>query len=150
MSISHRARRAWMSVCLVPSAIFCKLKNEGSWGATLLRQILFQIGKNFYGDFSDVATGLWRGLLEPYAMPRVVPAFQIGQKVHRRRPQIWTAFHVNGRRSLKGRRFQAVEETEENTIRDLRAMQQNTFQEAFQNWRKHRARCIKSGGEYSE
>ena len=29
MSISHRARRAWMSVCLVPSPIFffCKLKN---------------------------------------------------------------------------------------------------------------------------
>ena len=50
--------------------------------------------KNFYGDFSDVATGLWRGLFEPYAMTRVVPAFQIGQNVHRRRPQIWTAFHV--------------------------------------------------------
>jgi len=33
-----------------------------------LRQILFQIGKNFYGDFSDVTAGLWRGLLEPYAM----------------------------------------------------------------------------------
>ena len=37
-----------------------------------LHQILFQIGKNFYGDFSDVATGLWRGLFEPYAMSRVV------------------------------------------------------------------------------
>ena len=33
-----------------------------------MRQILFQIGKNFYGDFSDVTAGLWRGLLEPYAM----------------------------------------------------------------------------------
>ena len=32
-------------------------------------------------------------------MSRVVPAFQIGQNVYRRRPQIWTAFHVNGRRS---------------------------------------------------
>ena len=59
-----------------------------------MRQILFQIRKNFYGDFSDVATGLWRGLFEPYAMSRVVPAFQIGQNVHRRRPQIWTAFHA--------------------------------------------------------
>jgi len=47
-----------------------------------LRQILFQIGKNFYGDFSDVATGLWRGLFEQYAMSRVVPVFQIGQNVH--------------------------------------------------------------------
>ena len=35
-----------MSVCLVLLAIFCKLINEGSWGATRLRQILFQIGKN--------------------------------------------------------------------------------------------------------
>jgi len=49
-----------------------------------LREILFQIGKNLYGDFSDVATGLWGGLLEPYAMLQVVSAFQIGQNVHRR------------------------------------------------------------------
>ena len=63
-------------VCSVPSAIFCKLKNEGSWGATHLLQILFQIGKNVYGDFSDVATGLWRGLFEQYAISRVVTAFQ--------------------------------------------------------------------------
>ena len=33
--------------------------------------------KNFYGDSSDVATGLWRELFEPYAMSRVVAAFQI-------------------------------------------------------------------------
>ena len=50
MSISHRARRAWTSVCLVPSAIFCKLKNEGSWGATLLRQILLQIGEKTFTE----------------------------------------------------------------------------------------------------
>jgi len=61
-----------------------------------LCQILFQIGKNFYGDFSDVATGLRSGLFELYAMSRVVPAFQIGQNLHRRQPQIWMAFHVNG------------------------------------------------------
>jgi len=51
-----------MNVGLVPLAIFCKLKNEGSLGATILRQILFQIGKNFYGDFSVVATGFRGGL----------------------------------------------------------------------------------------
>ena len=67
-----------MSACLEPSAIFCKLKNEGSLGATLLGQILFQIWKIFYGDFSDVATGLRRGLFEPYAVSRMVPAFQVG------------------------------------------------------------------------
>ena len=33
-----------------------------------LHQILFHIGKNFYRDFSEVATGLWSGLFEPYAM----------------------------------------------------------------------------------
>ena len=49
----------------------------------------FKLGKNFYGGFSNVATGLWRTLFEPYAISRMVPAFQIGQNVHRRRPQIW-------------------------------------------------------------
>ena len=97
MSISHRVTRAWMSVCLVLLVIFCTLINKGSWGARHLHRLLFQIGKNFYRDFSDVATGLRRGLFEPYAMSRVVPAFQIRQNVHRRWPQIWMAFHVNGR-----------------------------------------------------
>ena len=46
-----------------------------------MRQILFQIGKNFYGGFSDVATGLWRRLFEPYAMSRVVlyQRFKLGR-----------------------------------------------------------------------
>ena len=52
--------------------------------------------------------------------------------------------------SLKGRRFQMVEEIEENSIRDHRAIPRNTFQDAFQNWEKRWARCIKSGGEYFE
>ena len=34
--------------------------------------------------------------------------------------------------SLKGRRFQTVEETEENSIREVRAVPQNTFQDDFQ------------------
>jgi hypothetical protein len=33
--------------------------------------------------------------------------------------------------SLKGRRFQTVEETEKNSTRDLRPIPQNTFQDAF-------------------
>ena len=52
--------------------------------------------------------------------------------------------------SLKGRRFQKVEEIEENSIRDLRASPQNTFQDAFQDWTKCWERCIKGGGEYFE
>jgi hypothetical protein len=52
--------------------------------------------------------------------------------------------------SLKGRRFQTVEEIEEHSTRYLCAIPQNTFQDAFQNWKKRWERCIKSGGEYFE
>ena len=52
--------------------------------------------------------------------------------------------------SIKGRRFQTVEEIEENSVRDLCAIPQNTCQDAFQNWIKRRERCVKSGGEYFE
>ena len=57
-----------MSVCVcvfstLGDFFFCKLINEGPWGANRLLQILFQIKKNFYGDFSDAATGLWRDCL---------------------------------------------------------------------------------------
>ena len=52
--------------------------------------------------------------------------------------------------SLKGRRFQAVDEIEENSIPNLRAVPQNTFQDAFQKWKKRWERCVKSGGEYFE
>ena len=51
---------------------------------------------------------------------------------------------------LKSRRFQKVEEIEENSTRDLRAVPQNTFQDAFQECKKHWERFIKSGGEYFE
>ena len=52
--------------------------------------------------------------------------------------------------TLKGRRFQTVEEIKENSLQDLRGIPQNTFQDAFQNWKKRWERCIKSGGEYFE
>ena len=52
--------------------------------------------------------------------------------------------------SVKGRRFRTVGEIEENPIRDLRAIPQNMFQVAFQNWKKRWTRCIKGGGEYFE
>jgi hypothetical protein len=35
-----------------------------------------------------------------------------------------------------GRRFRTVEEMGEHSIRDLRGIPQNTFQDAFQNWEK--------------
>ena len=52
--------------------------------------------------------------------------------------------------TLKGRRFQTVEEIKENSLQDLRAISQNTFQDAFQNWKKRWERCINSRGEYLE
>jgi transposase len=38
--------------------------------------------------------------------------------------------------TLKGRRFQTVEEIKENSLQDLRAIPQNMFQDSFQNWKK--------------
>jgi len=38
--------------------------------------------------------------------------------------------------TLKGRRFQTIEEIKENSLKNLRAIPQNTFQDAFQNWKK--------------
>ena len=52
--------------------------------------------------------------------------------------------------SLKGHRFPTVEEIEENSIRDLHAIPQNTFQDAFQKWEKRWEWCVKSEGEYFE
>ena len=52
--------------------------------------------------------------------------------------------------TLKGRRFQTVEEIKENSLQDLRAIPQNTFQDAFQNWKKRWERCMNSRGEYFE
>jgi len=52
--------------------------------------------------------------------------------------------------SIKVRRFQAVEETKKNSIQDLQAIPQNTFQDAFQHWEKRWERCIKSGRGYFE
>jgi transposase len=52
--------------------------------------------------------------------------------------------------TLKARRFQTVEEIKENLLQDLRAIPQNTFQDAFQNWKRRWERCINSRGEYFE
>jgi len=38
--------------------------------------------------------------------------------------------------TLKGCRFQTIEEIKENSLQDLRAIPQNTFQDAFQNCKK--------------
>jgi len=52
--------------------------------------------------------------------------------------------------TLKGRRFQTIEEIQENAIRELRAITEIAFQEAFQQWKKHWERCVASRGDYFE
>jgi len=50
--------------------------------------------------------------------------------------------------TLKGRRFQTIEEIQENAIRELRAVIESAFQEAFQQWKKRWERSIASSGDY--
>ena len=45
----------------------------------------------------------------------------------------------NLKTTLKGRRFQAVDEIQENEIRELCAITESAFQEAFQQWKKRTA-----------
>ena len=52
--------------------------------------------------------------------------------------------------TFNGRRFQTIEEIKENSLQDIRAIPQNTFQDAFQNWKKRWERCINSRREYFE
>ena len=52
--------------------------------------------------------------------------------------------------TLKGRRFQTIEEIQENATIELRAITSSAFQEAFQKWKKRWERCIASRGDYFE
>jgi len=52
--------------------------------------------------------------------------------------------------TLKGRRFQTIEEIQENAIRELRAITDSAFQEAFQQWKKRWERCIACRGDCFE
>ena len=52
--------------------------------------------------------------------------------------------------TLKGRRFQTIEEIQENVVRELRAITQCAFQEAFQQCKKCWVQCITSRGDYFE
>ena len=52
--------------------------------------------------------------------------------------------------TLKGRHFQSIDEIQENAIRELRAITESEFQDAFQKWKKRWERCIASRGDYVE
>jgi len=49
--------------------------------------------------------------------------------------------------TLKGRRFQTVKEIQENAARELRAIKEIAFQEAFKQWKKRWERSIASRGD---
>jgi hypothetical protein len=51
---------------------------------------------------------------------------------------------------LKGRRFQDVNEIQEQPLTVLHAIPKSQFQLCFQQWQKHWPRCINSEGEYFE
>jgi len=52
--------------------------------------------------------------------------------------------------TLKGRCFQTTEEIQENAIRELSAITESTFQEAFQQWKNCWEWCITRRGNYFE
>jgi len=51
---------------------------------------------------------------------------------------------------LKGRRFQTIEEIKKNAIRELLAITESAFQEAFQQWKKRWKQYIANRGAYFE
>jgi hypothetical protein len=52
--------------------------------------------------------------------------------------------------TLKWRSFQIIEEIQKNAIRELRAITESAFQEAFQQLKKRWERCIASRADYFE
>jgi transposase len=52
--------------------------------------------------------------------------------------------------NLKGRRFQTIEEIQEEAITELRAITESAFPEAFRQLKNHWERCIASTGDYLE
>jgi len=50
---------------------------------------------------------------------------------------------------MKGHLSQTTEEIQENAIRELHAITESAFQEAFQQWKK-REWCIANRGDYYE
>jgi hypothetical protein len=52
--------------------------------------------------------------------------------------------------ALKGRRFQDIEDIQENVMAALKAIPQQEFQKCFQQQQRRRAKCAAAEGEYFE
>jgi hypothetical protein len=51
---------------------------------------------------------------------------------------------------LKGRRFDAIEEIQDESQRVLDTLPEKDFQVTFQNWKRWWDRCLHAGGNYVE
>jgi hypothetical protein len=52
--------------------------------------------------------------------------------------------------TLKGHRFDAFDEIQKNSTKELFAIPKEAFQKAFQSWQKRWERCVASEGNYFE
>jgi hypothetical protein len=52
--------------------------------------------------------------------------------------------------TLKGRRFDTIDEIQKNSTNELFAIPKEAFQKAFQSWQKRWERCVASEGNYFE
>jgi len=52
--------------------------------------------------------------------------------------------------TLKGKRFESIDEIKTNSVTELKAIPKDAFLECFQKWKKRWDKCIKRGGEYFE
>jgi hypothetical protein len=50
--------------------------------------------------------------------------------------------------TLKGGRFQTIQEIMENSQMELRAVPKKGYQDCIQKWQRRLERCINAGGEY--
>jgi biotin-(acetyl-CoA carboxylase) ligase len=57
---------------------------------------------------------------------------------------------MNWARAQAVHRISDKEKIQENVIRELRAITESVFQEAFQQWKKRWEQCIASRGDYFE
>ena len=54
------------------------------------------------------------------------------------------------KRSLKGRRFTAIDDIKSALLKELNAIPKIEFEKCFEDWKKHWHKCMISNGDYSE
>ena len=54
------------------------------------------------------------------------------------------------KRTLKGRRFTAIDDIKSGSLKDLKAIPKIEFEKCFEDWKKRWHKCIISNGDYFE